>query len=80
MKKEALIVVKDKQTSYNGTQGVEITTRGYIIYGHTDTYMICYDERLDEENTCHTTIRVKNGESVSVVRSGAYSSELIIVR
>ena len=71
MKKEALIVVKDKQTSYNGTQGVEITTRGYIIYGHTDTYMICYDERLDEENTCHTTIRVNKGVSYNVVKGGA---------
>lgn len=80
MKTEALIAVKDKQTTPDGSESVEITTRGYVIHGHTDTYMICYDERFDEENTCHTTIRVKNGDSVSVVRSGAYSSELIIER
>lgn len=80
MKKEVLIVIKDTQGSDDGSEIEEIVTRGHIIYGKTDTYMICYDESLDGGGTCRTTIKVKNGDSVSVVRKGAYVSELIIER
>lgn len=78
MKKKVLIKVTDTQTTEDGSESVEITTHGYVMYGSGNMIAICYDECFDEEHTCHTRITVKNGLSVSVMRTGAYNSDLYI--
>lgn len=80
MKKNVLIKVNDTQTTEDGSESIEVTTHGYVMYGAGDIIAICYDECFDEENTCHTKVTVKSGSSVSVMRTGAYNSNLYIDR
>lgn len=77
MKKDTLIVIKDHQKTLDGCDETEITTRGKIFYNDTDNFVISYDESLDEETTCHTTVRVKNN-TAQISRRGGFSSDIYV--
>lgn len=75
--KNILVTLKDSHIIDGEKESYEITTHG-AWDGEEDNYTIEYDEQYDELRGCHTKITVTNGSCVSVVRTGAFSSEMTI--
>ncbi|MDR1630651.1 MAG: DUF1934 domain-containing protein [Oscillospiraceae bacterium] len=77
MKKDVLIKMKDKQTVNGEVETMELITKGELE-GDAEDYTLVFTERFDEEFECLTRLRVQNGQCVTMIRSGAYNSEMII--
>ena len=79
MKKDILVTIRDSHTTDGNKESYEMTTRG-TFEGVADDYVIEYDEQYDALKGCHTILTVKERKCVSIVRTGAFPSELIIER
>lgn len=79
MTKNILLTIKDAHIVDETRESYEMTTRG-VFHGNEDDYKIEYDEQYDELRGCHTVLSVKNKNCVSIVRTGSYSSEMMIER
>ncbi|MCL2512772.1 MAG: DUF1934 domain-containing protein [Oscillospiraceae bacterium] len=77
MKKDVLIRIKDRQRSAFESEGVDITTAG-CFKGSPMDYKIEFPECFDGGNVCNTVLHVKDKRCVTMLRKGAYYSELII--
>ncbi len=77
IKKDIMITIKDSHVIDDKKESYEITTHGKF-YGEKDNYTIEYDEQYDELKGCHTVLKITGGSCVSLVRTGAYNSELVI--
>lgn len=77
MKKDILLTLRDAHTVDGHRESYEMTTRG-VFSGDENNYIIEYDEQYDELRGCHTVMTVKDGKCVSIMRTGAYSSEMTI--
>ncbi len=77
MKKDVLLTLRDAHIVDDARESYEMTTRG-VFCGNDDNYTIEYDEQYDELRGCHTVLSVKNKKCVSIVRTGSYSSEMMI--
>lgn len=78
MKKEVLIKIKGTQIINDEADSVEIFTVGNF-YKKNGNYYISYEE--SEENGyagIRTTLKVENNDKVTMLRSGAGKSQLII--
>ena len=60
------------------TDGLETTLLGKFS-GDRDNYIISYTENGELEG-CNVTLRVENGECITMTRSGMFETELIIQR
>lgn len=77
MKKDRVIKITDTESADGETESVELYTKGSLKM----TDGICrldFTETFDEENECKTCITVEKSGCVSLVREGAYHSELIV--
>lgn len=76
MKKDVLLTIKDTHIIDGNRESYEMTTRGKWE-GEPLNYTIEYDEQYDELKGCHTVLTVK-GKCVSMVRNGAFNTEMVI--
>lgn len=77
MKKDVLIKIIDNQTTAGESEVTETLTKG-TFSGDSLNYKLHFTERFDEEFSCETTLHVENEKCVTMLRRGAYNSELII--
>lgn len=72
-----LITITDICRFHNGDERTQMITHGSLTGGPED-YTLCFREMLDDESECTTHVNVKNRKCVTLLRSGAYNSELMI--
>ncbi len=78
MKKEVVIKIVDRHEMDGDTDGLETTLLGNFE-GTRDNYILTYAENGELEG-CRVTLRVENGDTVTMTRSGMFETELIIQR
>lgn len=78
MKKEVVIKIVDRHEMDGDTDGLETTLLG-TFEGDKDSYVLSYTENGELEG-CKVTLRVENGDCVTMTRSGLFETELIIQR
>lgn len=72
-----IITITDISRTPDGEETSKVITKGCMVGGPQD-YTLHFSEMLDDEYTCDTRMHVKNRCCVSIVRTGAYNSEMII--
>ena len=77
MDNERLITIKDLQSTAEGDDALEITTRGFLR-GTAEDYAILYDEDYGDGLKSKTEIKVKNRRHASIVRRGDITTELTV--
>ncbi len=77
MKNKAVIKIFSKQTTENGTESGEMSVVGTIEHGDGKS-VISYVESNAETGPENTTITIVDGSTVSIVREGAFSSEMTV--
>ncbi len=77
MEKERIIKISDLQTTEEGEDRIEITTRGTLT-GDNDNYTLEFDEIFDDGLESHTVLSVKDGKSVNLLRQGDMNNEIIL--
>lgn len=77
MKKEAVIKIVSMQRTENGDNSGEMTVAGSISY-ENDKVVIEYVENNEETGPEETTITVFENDTVSIVRKGQFSSEMMV--
>lgn len=75
--KKMLIKIEDRHTSDGESYSSELLTTGFLV-GNGENYSIIYDEKDEELKNCETTLIVEGDKRVTMLRTGAYSSELIL--
>lgn len=78
MEKEVVIKIVDRHEMEGDTDGLETTVIGHFD-GTKDNYVLSYAED-GELQGCNVRIKVENGSCVTMTRSGAFETELIIER
>lgn len=78
MEKDVVIKIVDRHEMDGDTDGLETTLLGKLEGGR-DNYTISYTEN-GELNGCKVTLKVVNGDTVIMTRSGMFETELIIQR
>jgi len=78
MEKEVVIKIVDRHELDGDTDGLETTVVG-SFEGKKDNYTITYAEDGELEG-CQVSIKVENGECITMTRSGMFETELIIQR
>ena len=78
MEKEVVIKIVDRHEMDGDTDGLETTLLG-TFEGTRDKYILSYAENGELEG-CRVTLRVENGDTVVMTRSGMFETELIIQR
>ncbi len=78
MEKEVVIKIVDRHEMDGDSDGLETTLIGSFS-GEKDNYVLSYTEN-GELNGCKVTLKVENGECVTMTRSGLFETELIIHR
>ena len=78
MEKEVVIKIVDRHEMDGDTDGLETTLLGNFK-GTRDNYILSYAENGELEG-CSVTLRVENGDTVTMTRSGMFETELIIQR
>ncbi len=78
MEKEVVIKIVDRHEMDGDTDGLETTLLGKFE-GTKDNYTLSYTENGELEG-CKVTLRVENGDTVTMTRSGMFETELIIQR
>lgn len=79
MKKDAVIKIVSLQRTENGDNSVEMSVVGSVSYEKEKT-VIEYIENNEETGPEETTITILNGDTVSIVRNGQFSSEMTVQR
>lgn len=77
MKKDAVIKIKSTQLTENGTEDGEMSVVGTITHENA-TSVIEYVEENIETGREETSITITDGKTVSIVRRGAFSSEMTV--
>ncbi len=77
MKNKAVIKIFSKQTTENGTESGEMSVVGTIEHGNGKS-IVNYVESNAETGLENTTITITDGSTVSIVREGAFSSEMTV--
>ncbi len=77
MKKEAVIKIVSMQRTENGDNSGEMTVAGSISY-ENDKVVIEYVENNEETGPEETTITLFENDTVSIVRHGQFSSEMMV--
>ena len=77
MKKDALIRIISMQRTENGDNSGEMTVVGTVTYGDEEN-IIEYIENNEETGPEETTITVFQNDTVSIVRRGQFSSEMMV--
>ena len=77
MKKDAVIRIVSLQRTENGDNSSEMSVVGTVAYD-TDKSIIEYIENNEETGPEETTITVSNNDTVSIVRHGQISSEMMV--
>ncbi len=72
---KCIITIGDYHKIDGQTEKSELTTTAQI-QGKADDYTIIYIEQGEELKGCKTTVSVKNGNTVTVTREGAYNTEM----
>ncbi len=78
MEKEVVIKIVDRHEMDGDPDGLETTLLGKFE-GTKDNYTLSYTENGELEG-CKVTLRVENGDTVTMTRSGMFETELIIQR
>ena len=77
MKKDAVIRIVSKQRTENGDNTSEMSVVGTVTY-EDDKSIIEYVENNAETGAEDTAITVFNNDTVSIVRNGQFSSEMMV--
>ncbi len=77
MKKDAVIRIVSKQRTENGDNTSEMSVVGTVTYDD-DKSVIEYIENNEETGPEETTITVFKNDTVSIVRNGQFSSEMMV--
>ncbi len=77
MKKQAVIKIVSKQRTENGDNQGEMTVLGAVTYENGKN-IIEYIENNEETGPEETTITVFENDTVSIVRKGQFSSEMMV--
>ena len=77
MKKEAVIRIVSMQRTENGDNSGEMTVTGTLAC-ENDKAIIEYIENNEETGPEETTITVFENDTVSIVRKGQFSSEMMV--
>lgn len=77
MKKDAVIRIVSKQRTENGDNTSEMSVVGIVTY-EDDKSIIEYIENNAETGAEDTAITVFNNDTVSIVRNGQFSSEMMV--
>lgn len=77
MEKERIIKITDLQTTEEGEDRLEITTRG-TLKGDEDNYTLEFDEIFEDGLKSHTVLTVRDGKSVNLLRRGDMNNEIIL--
>ena len=77
MKKDAVIRIVSKQRAENGDNTSEMSVVGTVTY-EDDKSIIEYIENNAETGAEDTAITVFNNDTVSIVRNGQFSSEMMV--
>ena len=77
MENERIIKITDLQTTEEGEDRIEITTRG-TLSGDEDNYTLEFDEIFEDGLRSHTVLTVKDGKSVNLLRRGDMNNEIIL--
>ena len=77
MRVNAVIRIISKQKTENGDNTGEMSVLGRVTY-EDDKSIIEYIENNEETGPEETTITVYNNETVSIVRNGQFSSEMMV--
>ena len=77
MKKEAVIRIVSKQRTENGDNTGEMSVAGTLTC-EEDKSIIEYVENNEETGPEETTITVFGNDTVSIVRNGQFSSEMMV--
>lgn len=77
MKKDAIIKIVSMQSTENGNESGEMSVVGTVMH-ENDESIIEYIENNPETGLENTKITVTDGSAVSIVREGAFSSEMTV--
>ena len=77
MENERIIKITDLQTTEEGEDTIEITTRG-TLSGDEDNYTLEFDEIFEDGLRSHTVLTVRDGKSVNLLRRGDMNNEIIL--
>ena len=77
VKKDAVIRIVSKQRTENGDNTSEMSVVGTVTYDD-DKNIIEYIENNEETGAEDTAITVYNNDTVSIVRNGQFSSEMMV--
>ena len=77
MKKDAVIRIVSKQRTESGDNTSEMSVVGTVTY-EDDKSIIEYIENNEETGAEDTAITVFNNDTVSIVRNGQFSSEMMV--
>ncbi len=77
VKKDAVIRIVSKQRTENGDNTSEMSVVGTVTY-EDDKSIIEYIENNEETGAEDTAITVFNNDTVSIVRNGQFSSEMMV--
>ena len=72
-----IITITDISRTPDGEDSSQVITKGCMVGGPED-YTLHFTEMLDDEHVCDTHMTVKKRSNVSILRTGAYNSEMII--
>ncbi len=76
MEKEVVIKIVDRHEMDGDSDGLETTLIG-SFQGNKDNYILSYAED-GELDGCKVTLKVENGDCITMTRSGMFETELII--
>lgn len=77
MKKDAVIRIVSLQRTENGDNSSEMSVVGTLLY-EDEKAIIEYIENNEETGPEETTITVSDNDTVSIVRHGQFSSEMMV--
>ncbi len=78
MEKDVVIKIVDRHEMDGDSDGLETTLLGKFE-GERNSYVLSYTENGELEG-CKVTLKVENGDCVTMTRSGMFETELIIRR
>ena len=77
MKKDAVIRIVSLQRTENGDNSSEMSVVGTVAYDNNKS-IVEYIENNEETGPEETTITVSDNDTVSIVRHGQFSSEMMV--
>lgn len=72
-----MLKIISAQVTDDGKDGQELIVKGNVSYLQ-DEVIIEYTEETEEIGSEHTKITFRNGNEISIVREGQFSSEMIV--